>query len=107
MPDPTPASWSRLAADMSKLRYRMLMLAGCTLGLGVAYWTQWMDAENALQRLQGACLFLGIWTSLVSHRVLQQDMDKRRTPNLRLVFANCAFATVMFLTVVLLAVPRT
>lgn len=107
MPNATPASWSRLAADMSKLRYRMLMLAGCTAGLGVAYWTQWLDADSALQRLQGACLFLGMWTSWVSHRLMQQDVDARRTPNLCLVLANGAFATAMFLVVVLLAVPRT
>ena len=97
MPDPTSTPWARLLADISKLRYRMLMLA---------HWIEWMDTASALQRLQGACLFLGIWTSWVSHRMMQQDVDARRTPNLRLVFANGAFATAMFLAVVLIAAYR-
>ena len=37
---------------------------------------------------------------------MQQDVDARRTPNLRLVFANGAFATAMFLAVVLIAAYR-
>ena len=106
MPDPTSTPWARLLADMSKLHYRMLMFFGCALGLMLAHWIEWMDTASALQRLQGACLFLGIWTSWVSHRMMQQDVDARRTPNLRLVFANGAFATAMFLAVVLIAAYR-
>lgn len=106
MPENASTPWGRLLAEMSKLRYRMLMLTGCVAGLAFAHWLQWIDAASALQRLQGACLFLGVWTSWVSHRLMQQDVDALRTPNLRLVFANGAFATAMFLAVVLLAVPR-
>ena len=65
-----------------------------------------MDTASALARLQGACLFLGVWTSWVGHRTMRQDVDARRPPNVRLVMANAAFATAMFLAVLVLAAQR-
>lgn len=106
MPDPTSTPYRRLLEDVSKLRYRALMLAGCVAGLGIAHWMGSMDTASALARLQGACLFLGIWTSWVSHRTMRQDVDARRPPNMRSVVANGAFATAMFLAVLVLAVTR-